>query len=538
MRRTDDQHLPSPVLPKWSRAGDVLFFVLFAAFWLTHVTTLVVFEKCRTFDVFRDIGAAVNFQNGQWWADPALKGETPWYPPLSPLVIAGVSSLTGLSPGDCYRWSQLVLNWMIPVGLYLIVRRAWGTRAAWGAVIAMLFAMPWWQTHVAAGQPSFHAVIGGWVALVLYARAHRRGSLRWAAACGVFQALACLHHPLVPMTLTAAFAMHGIWEVWRIRRQTGAFETCRAQLARTAWVVGPAVLIGGPLIALYQHGPELNPEPRAYLAPEMLTQEFALLGGNPWLWGVGLLGLVCAFRRDTWPGRLLVTTLLVCVIGQLPAYLRTYGPTALSTLPMVVPHQFQMFFQLAWPICIGVGLDAIVRTVAARQTMPRRRAGLSLGLTMATFVLTGASGLVHARSNMRRFLVPMDFLPESQAAVKWIRTHTDIQDVFLCDPPIAFFWLIPETGRKVWMLPPCHSNPRVDWNAHLATFTRLGTTTSPAEFNQVARAAGIKYVLPTESWTPRIISDRDLARETVPKYLHLVYELPGQVIIFQVTDPP
>src|SRR5665648_188814 len=49
-------------------------------------------------DVYRDITYAQNVLNGNSiFADPSIKGEFIWYPPLNALIMAGISKITGLN---------------------------------------------------------------------------------------------------------------------------------------------------------------------------------------------------------------------------------------------------------------------------------------------------------------------------------------------------------------------------------------------------------------------------------------------------------
>jgi hypothetical protein len=98
------------------------------------------------------VATAVNMQQGRFLGDCASVDHLLWYPPLSPAIMAGLAELWDIRVVDCHRWSALLFSWMIPAGLYLVVRLHWGRRAAAAATIALLLTMPWWQREVVQGR--------------------------------------------------------------------------------------------------------------------------------------------------------------------------------------------------------------------------------------------------------------------------------------------------------------------------------------------------------------------------------------------------
>ncbi len=511
-------------------APDIAFFALLILFWIVYVGPIVINEQRHGYDIFRDAGSAINIQNGQLFADPAYRGESLWYPPLSPMIAAGVSELFGITPLDCYRLSQLALNWMIPAGLFLVMRLQWGRRAAILGTAALLFAMPWWQTEVHQGQPSIHAVILGWAAVALYAQQHKRQSNLWALACGVFQGICFWHHPFIPALLAAGFVLQTSWECARAGK--GAWFS--GAVGRTLLITSLTFLTAGPILYQMLHGPVLNRAGREYLAGELQTVQFALLYGSPWLWATGLVGLVYCARRADFGGRLLVSVLAVTILGQMPGYLRLYGGDWARGIPIFVPHEFQRFFQLGWAIVIGIGTDAMLLAIAGRVKFLRANTFLAGLLTLAACVITGGQGLAEAKINYRQYLHPFPKRPLLRQADQWIFENTNINDVFACEPELAFRWLNAETGRKVWIMPEGHSNPRVDWKQRARVLDELENATSAETFWQLAHQYEINYFVPTAKWLPKIIADENIYREAVPTYIELVYGSHGSMSIYKI----
>jgi hypothetical protein len=512
---------------------DLGCLALLWIYWGAAIGPLVIAERLQAYDVNRDIASAVNFQAGLFLADPTTRGETMWYPPLSPLLAAGLSWLLGITPADCYRWSQLLVNWMLPAGMFLTVRLAWGRRVGLIAMVAMLLAMPWWQVNTHMGMASWQALIGGWVALLLYAAAQQTRSWRWGLACGLWQGGAFLHHPLVPLVLSAAFGLLAIHELAGLWRRKASAEEWRASLRLHALIAGVALLIGLPVVYWLQHGPTLNPMPRQFFSADLRTVRFALLGGNPWLWGTGLLGLVVVQRRGGLSARLLLSMLLVCLAGQLSAYGRVFGPAWASFLPVVLPHQFQAYSQLCWAACMGVGIDALLRFIASRVAAPAYRTVLEGVLLLVALGVTAGPGLLQLDQLLHRHQHNYERPGEFVEAAGWIRTHTRITDVFVTDYQLAFTWLNPQTGRKVWLAPVGHTNPRVDWQARARVYSELLRERSPERFARLLRERGIDYCLVAPEWIPASIGAVWQENAALPDGLVPVFQR-GAVLILRV----
>lgn len=536
--RPDDRRHP----PAGSHAGtawgwpDLIFLLLLAVFWVYQVTPLVT-ERRHGGDVLRDAASALNIRHGRVFSDPAYRGQTIWYPPLSPSIVAGASWLFRTTPLECYIWSQLLFNWLIPFGLYVVVRLQWGRRAAMGATIALLLALPWWQSSVCRGQASVHAVVWAWAAVLLYGRAQRDGSLKWASGCGLLQGVAFWHHPLLPGVLALGMVLQAGWAALRCPQGPDHRSTMRKLLLPAGVTLGLTLLAAAPMLYFMLHGPVLNAEPRHHLADELRTPEFPLMRYNLWIWATGLVGLGASIRGRDFGSRLLVVGLVLCALGQVPGYARIFGLTPLSHLPVVVPHEFQLAFQLGWAICVGIGLDKTVTWLAAGLATRGGRRAWAAVLTGVALALTGAWGWSSVGANLRRFLAhygPRQ--PEFQQAAEWIRRNTRIDDLFMCDADLAFAWLGPQTGRKVWITGEGHSNPRVDWSARMRMLEETRALPSPEAFWWMMRERCVNYCIPSESWLPKVLADPDFGPLTVPAYLEPVF-VAGKLHILRVVDP-
>ncbi len=163
-------------------------------------------------------------------------------------------------------------------------------------------------------------------------------------------------------------------------------------------------------------------------------------------------------------------------------------------------------------------VGAIVKRVAA----PAAGRFLASVLIAAAAALTGWQGLLAAPETYRR-MPPRSvcYPPWLNDAGDWIRENTSPDDVFFLSPELAFVWLGPATARKVWLVPPGHSNPRVDWRARRDVADRLTQAETPGEFRRLAVAAGIDYcVITVGTGITGHSAPSRFAGDWVPRFLH------------------
>ncbi|MGB0717180.1 MAG: hypothetical protein ACPGXK_14975 [Phycisphaerae bacterium] len=515
--RTSEHNGP---LAKW----DFLILALLLIAWGFLVGPIVVDEHLHGYDIFREAGMGESIKYRSVLSDPAYPNASLWYPPLGTLSMAWIASVFGTSVEACFSWSQLLFNWLIPGGLFLVVRSAWGRRAGVFAALALLFAMPWWQCEVAHGQPSIHAVIIGFVSLAMIARAERSKKRIETAATGVFVGMTMWHHPLIPCFLMCLLTAHALWRS-RTARPLYVASIIKLPSMQIVWI---AALVGAPLLWQILHGPVRNDTPRTYFAAELRTIEFALMGGHPWILLVGILGIGVAVRECRSANERLVLALILAGIFQIPAYVRDLAPNWGHWLPTIVPHEFQRLFQLAWAIAVGIGSSHLIIWLCRR--ISNRGMNALLYAACAGFILF--PGVLHTQKNLRRFLT-FDYTEErSPATVKWILQNTDPEDVFICTSELAFQWLIPSTGRRAWILPPGHSNPRVDWLARNQVFQAMRNVESGKDLRDLCLAYELDYVISSGDWVPAALHEDNRA-ESVPSHFSVVATDATGIMIFE-----
>jgi hypothetical protein len=308
-------------------------------------------------------------------------------------------------------------------------------------------------------------------------------------------------------------------------------------MVRNALILGLTVLLAAPMLYLMLRGPVLNTTPREFIAGELRTVEFALMRLNGWIWLTGLIGVVLCIKRDDLASRLVVCVLGICAVGQLAAYPRILGWPWAAGLPLVVPHEFQWTFQLAWAVGVGIGIDGLIGSVLRWRPFAPHRGRLALPVLLLALLLTGAWGLPDVKGNLRRFVHV--YGQNFPGATAWIRGNTDIDDVFVCEPIWAFAWLNAQTGRKVWLTEPGHSNPRVDWRERRRVLDEMAAAPTPEAFWRLVREHDIDYCIPSPGWMPRVLADPALRGELIPAYLELVFGGgPDQAAILRVRAEP
>jgi hypothetical protein len=149
-------------------------------------------------DVYRDIAHTQNILNGNSpLSDPAIKGEYLWYPPLEPLLMAGLAVITGLDLFTLYSYSLLYINFFIPLLFFICIAQITDKRTAFFAAFFIPI-MPWLNTHLFKGaMPSVHGFAFLLGTAILFLRFEKKGFTRpRAAVTGIVIGLCLLFHSL------------------------------------------------------------------------------------------------------------------------------------------------------------------------------------------------------------------------------------------------------------------------------------------------------------------------------------------------------
>lgn len=438
-----------------------LTLILFYLGWLAPRNLRV---PMLTWDAFRDIITAQHLlAGGAWWADPVLKGYWFWYPPTHAAMMAALHWLTGVDLFRLYSLSPVLFNGLTPIALYLMAcRLSNGNRWAALAAAFALAGMPWFVTYVLAFPTVMaHAVGPALIIVWLYWKMRESISYSNWILLGASLGALGLYHPPTFLILFLSILMDAIL-AWRKEPQR-----------RRHWGVLFAIawLVSLPYWLVQFAGPVRNPIPMEYVSPAMTHWEFVLPGVIGWpgvaIWAqsipylaIAAVGLIALWRRrhEAVP-RWVLIFLPITLAGQSLGYARLWLG---DWVPVLVAHEFQLYFQLTLALCIGVGIDAIYRWGwTARKTAMIALVALFAGYTAVLLWM--------APQRCQAFCEPYLLREEWRRPVVALFEHTQVGDV-LCSPDdhVAFFIPAVRSGRKSIVLFESHLNPRADYHARAA----------------------------------------------------------------------
>ena len=80
----------------WLADGAVVAVLVVG--WIGCAYAVTGGQRTALYDTFREMAWAENMRAGRIWDDPVLLGESYWYAPGNPLLMAAIASATGLPP--------------------------------------------------------------------------------------------------------------------------------------------------------------------------------------------------------------------------------------------------------------------------------------------------------------------------------------------------------------------------------------------------------------------------------------------------------
>jgi hypothetical protein len=423
-------------------------------------------------DQFRDLAAARSIADGHPLRDPDYRGETIWYSPLLPAVIAFLTRSTHADVATVFVQAGPFLNALPVIALFAMVATFFGPWPGLVAVLSLLFSPPhnnpaWatptyspWLFPATLAPAFFYAgLLCCWVA----ARRNRPG---WWVAAGASLGLTFLAHTaaaliLGPCCLLAIF----------VARPAGASDGSRGSVrARAAAILfGTAIVIAAPVlwsIVFRYHMRILNPAPNNWVwAPLRLEylrdwlRSWVSYGSIPPIVGVAVA--VARLRRH-------VAAKLVLCWAAVTSLLLAYGfvqqAVGFDRLPALVPHyHFYVYFLAVGHVFTGIGVWAIVSSAA--RILGEGLAGIAPGVAAAasaTVVVLLAGAYVganlpayHRRPGFHhdRSIATDRALDQAAADVtRRLRSETPADAVVLASQEHSIFDIAP-AGRGVVVVP-------------------------------------------------------------------------------------
>lgn len=460
-------------------------------------------------DSLRDIGFAQAILDGDPFGDAVYAGETRWYPPLVPALVAFVARLFNIGNLPAF-WVQSApwINLLVPTAFFMAARRLLGSETLAASALLVFVLMdgvvgpPWvtggytpWPFTPTIGQALFLATL--WLILA------QQRSDRWlgAALTGAAIGLTFLAHPIpaIILTLIVTTVILGVRGL-RIRSIGWLAVVAISQLAVMS-------LYLGPIVFRYPAG-VLHSQPGLWsdlwMLPEPGRIARVLIFNVPGL--LALLGVGILYRKGirlergaaialvSWVG--LCSALLArhyaCSVGARLGAADLSDSVACRTF--VVPvHHYHLYLQIAWAMLIGfVGWHALQqclergsRLVVASVTTAAVAFGFlgSWSLLTRKFDANERAAALHASGGSA---IDLD-------AYHWILSNTKPSDTFatqlIAETKDASAFAVHAAARKLVAAPLLHSSPYVSWEPRDATRREI-----------IAAATGIGPSTPLCSW--------------------------------------
>jgi hypothetical protein len=523
-----------------SRAADLLSASIVFAMSLAAMYLLSGGARSVMFDTFRDMAWAHNIVAGRVWSDPVLANEAFWYAPGSPLIFGLVAAAFPVGVVDIYRTSPMWWNALIPVLVFLAVRRAAGLAAGIVAVPMVFLASLWWLTHAAAPLPGIQAILVALAALLVWqqcivsAITDSSGTCRRPACLsGLLIACTAWIHPICAVVTAGAIGFQSLYGitfpvVFKAARPLKT-PVVRARLARALiWVATPSLVLSLPLMVHFILMPKVNRAPLEYFAPQLLNPDFAVQAHTPLLPVLGLVGAVGILRKR--PVAAWVAGYLgVSAVGQAAGYASwLWG----LPVPYLLPHEFQWHTQLALGMAAAIAVVDISRKLTERLRWPTDP-GLARFMWILLMVVAVLSPVMPYMEVARNFQVGVTQIENVRSeTTEWIRGNTKLDSVFACDPHDAYLFVSGLTGRKCVAVPSGHMNPAVDAASRLEDVSQLLTTEDEVRFCDLARTYGVSHVLIRLTSPETLSHARSLEQFEV---LKPAFFSPGEgIVIFEV----
>lgn len=151
-------------------------------------------------DFYRDIAHAQTIRDGYYWADPLYLGETLWYNPLVPALVAGGSWLTNLPVYLVHTRIGAYFNLLAPISFYILIAYLFDRWTAVISTLGFLFIVsnhaPSWASATYSPWLFTQNFVqsGFYFTLAVYKRALYAEKYRWYLAVGILLGITFLGH--------------------------------------------------------------------------------------------------------------------------------------------------------------------------------------------------------------------------------------------------------------------------------------------------------------------------------------------------------
>ncbi len=440
-------------------------------------------------DLARDSSQAMTIYDGDLVGDPQYRGETLWYNPLTPSLIALIARLTGQPLPLIYTRAGAYLNLLVPILFFALVAVLLDRWTALAATLAFLFvqiAPPTTSVLYATYSAWLYAanlaqawMYGTLIVFVIAVRTQRR---RWYVLTGMLLGLTFLAHTAPAVMLGTIIALQTLIGLARDRGRR------RTTLVNFGLIMILALLSSAPLtysLVVHYRLHVLNLTPGDSIHPPVALDNFvtywrASTIEQP-LFLVVVVGLIAILMRARRPfSRRLIALWLGGTLGLLAySYARQYLKRQGIEIPGFVPaHHFLFYLRAAESILFGAGAMAlsgfivavIVRLIRHRSSWPpsvRTFVERGVLIAMLALLMVWAYPLYLEREDFNG--LPQESMAFGQNAdlvggYHWLRANTQPADVLLTSDRLATYVAGP-AGRKIVAGDSFFANPYVDWKS-------------------------------------------------------------------------
>ncbi|MDP7038740.1 MAG: hypothetical protein QGI45_06260 [Myxococcota bacterium] len=519
---------------------EIFSYILIAFVFLKNVFSLTSLKWPYDHDLFRDIAHAQTIADGNFFADPNYLGETFWYNPLVPAIVAWFAELSDLAIPFVYTQAGPWLNLLGPLSFYWLVKKLFGSRAGAFACCAFLFMAPPHQPSwiVASYSPWAFAsnVTQSLFYLGLLFLIYFLEKPTWKKACGlgVLLGLTFLGHS-APAILVGSILTIWLISVFKAQKSGADLLNPLEALGYYAVILSTAFILSTPyhISILWNYGLVIkNPQPTAWIDDLFLLNNFSglLLQHLTFKMGVAFIGMLLFFRRRTQENSASSFIVLSwCIsgfalfgMGYFRQVLEQGGIASFTVLP---EHHFYFYLHALANIFFGYGIVVCVEHFV--KIYPKRLGGERRVLWVYLFL-----GLILCSATMRHFNEKEDYNRfvdraqeignriEGKNIYDWLRQNTDPDDVFLTTVGMGLYVIAP-AGRKVMVLfDATFSNPYVAHEGRTGdaeSIFKAIVDNDKKSFELLATKYGVTHIFVERATSNAINKSR-------PDFLKLLYE--------------
>lgn len=437
-------------------------------------------------DLYRDIAQAQTILDGSFMADPHYLGETIWYHPLVPGLVAALQWMTGARLHVLETRAGAYLNLLGPIAFYFLTRAFLGRWTAVVAIAIFLFCTGDRGPSYASSTYTPWLFVANFVQALFYLtvlalyRAVQTNRGHHFAVVGILLGLTFLGHTAPAILIGGLVSFYTLARVVG-RAQQRHWVEVRRTLGRFAVVVILALVVSAPyLVSIVGHYrlEIVHRHPTFWIYPEMevanigrfLNERLSRSLVAPAL--VGLVALVTtrtARASRAWVLGWMGLALLFVAYSYVWQIQLARG----VVWPSVVPgFHFLRYFNAGESILAAYGIVTVGSALAL--LVQRWHSGIAWGAplmrravpVLLTAILAGLSypaydrriDLTYYRDQAKQMFQGPDF----DDMFLWVRRELRPTDV-VAAPENLSLGLIGPAGRKVLVVDRFFSNPYVNW---------------------------------------------------------------------------